>query len=220
MALPLVHRRQPRHPRLTLTMSLPQHSLHLPKPTLSWAFVDFHTTVQATAALIDPRNHSLNGRALVVEYASAEAVRRGGGRMDGLRSDNKHHDKTNSRNSAGEGRMGPREFKKRKFDETGSRADAAVEEDTQEVQPSTNQAFYRPPLALNPYKESGAASRAAAGTTSTSGKTHKPNKAEREALRAARGGKRQKPGAALANAARAKVAIQPAAGKKTVFEEE
>jgi RNA recognition motif-containing protein len=45
----------------------------------SWAFVDFHTIPQATAALLDHRNHSLNGRKLVVEYASADAVRRGGG---------------------------------------------------------------------------------------------------------------------------------------------
>jgi RNA recognition motif-containing protein len=45
----------------------------------SWAFVDFHTIAQATSALLNPHNHSLNGRKLVVEYASADAVRRGGG---------------------------------------------------------------------------------------------------------------------------------------------
>jgi hypothetical protein len=33
----------------------------------------------ATAALIHPKNHQLDGRKLVVEYASADAVRRGGG---------------------------------------------------------------------------------------------------------------------------------------------
>ncbi|RDB19840.1 Nucleolar protein 13 [Hypsizygus marmoreus] len=42
-----------------------------------FAFVDFTSTEHATAALINPKNHHLNGRKLVVEYASAEAVRRG-----------------------------------------------------------------------------------------------------------------------------------------------
>ncbi|KAI0751619.1 hypothetical protein C8Q80DRAFT_1251708 [Daedaleopsis nitida] len=44
-----------------------------------WAFVDFTSTEHATAALTNPRNHHLNGRKLVVEYASPDAVRRGGG---------------------------------------------------------------------------------------------------------------------------------------------
>jgi len=44
-----------------------------------WAFVDFTSIEHATAALINPKNHRLDGRSLVVEYASAEAVRRGGG---------------------------------------------------------------------------------------------------------------------------------------------
>jgi RNA recognition motif-containing protein len=39
--------------------------------------VDFKDIQNATDALVNPRNHSLNGRALVVEYASADAVRRG-----------------------------------------------------------------------------------------------------------------------------------------------
>ncbi|KAG1873638.1 hypothetical protein DFJ58DRAFT_695872 [Suillus subalutaceus] len=44
-----------------------------------FAFLDFTSTEHATTALINPRNHRLNGRDLVVEYASADAVRRGGG---------------------------------------------------------------------------------------------------------------------------------------------
>ncbi|KIP02111.1 hypothetical protein PHLGIDRAFT_503084 [Phlebiopsis gigantea 11061_1 CR5-6] len=43
-----------------------------------WAFVDFTTTEHATTALTNPKNHFLGGRKLVVEYASPEAVRRGG----------------------------------------------------------------------------------------------------------------------------------------------
>ncbi|GJJ07216.1 hypothetical protein Clacol_001416 [Clathrus columnatus] len=44
-----------------------------------WAFVDFHAVEDATYALINLKNHHLDGRKLVVEYASQEAVRRGGG---------------------------------------------------------------------------------------------------------------------------------------------
>ncbi|KAH9077129.1 hypothetical protein EDB83DRAFT_2504390 [Lactarius deliciosus] len=53
-----------------------------PDPTgrCRWfAFVDFTSTEHATAALVHPKNHHLDGRKLVVEYASADAVRRGGG---------------------------------------------------------------------------------------------------------------------------------------------
>jgi len=42
-----------------------------------FAFVDFMTIEHATSALINPKNHQLNGRSLVVEYASPDAVRRG-----------------------------------------------------------------------------------------------------------------------------------------------
>lgn len=46
---------------------------------IRWAFVDFTSTEHATCALVNPRNHSLDGRKLAVEYASPDAVRRGGG---------------------------------------------------------------------------------------------------------------------------------------------
>ncbi|KAG9317741.1 hypothetical protein JVU11DRAFT_1958 [Chiua virens] len=44
-----------------------------------FAFVDFTSIEHATEVLVNPRNHCLNGRDLVVEYASPDAVRRGGG---------------------------------------------------------------------------------------------------------------------------------------------
>ena len=46
-----------------------------------WAFVDFLSPAQATATLLNARNHSLWGRDLVVEYASLDAVRRGGNKV-------------------------------------------------------------------------------------------------------------------------------------------
>ncbi|PWN34328.1 uncharacterized protein FA14DRAFT_161758 [Meira miltonrushii] len=42
-----------------------------------FAFVDFHTPSYATATLIDPRNGHLDGRELILQYAGAEAIRRG-----------------------------------------------------------------------------------------------------------------------------------------------
>jgi len=42
-----------------------------------FAFVDFTSIEHATTALINPKNHHLNGRTLVVEFAGADAVRRG-----------------------------------------------------------------------------------------------------------------------------------------------
>ncbi|EHS62806.1 uncharacterized protein PGTG_22688 [Puccinia graminis f. sp. tritici CRL 75-36-700-3] len=44
-----------------------------------FAFVDFETIDQATNVLVNLKNHRLDGRNLTVEYASVEAVKRGGG---------------------------------------------------------------------------------------------------------------------------------------------
>lgn len=43
-----------------------------------FAFLDFRTPQLATAALTDPRNFSIDGRDLKLEFASADAVRRSG----------------------------------------------------------------------------------------------------------------------------------------------
>ncbi|KAI0053614.1 hypothetical protein FA95DRAFT_1552104 [Auriscalpium vulgare] len=67
-----------------------------------FAFLDFTKLEHATAALVNPKNHQLNGRKLVVEYASADAVRRGGGAPRPLRS-NERPDK----------RVGPRQMRKK-----------------------------------------------------------------------------------------------------------
>ncbi|KAJ7682320.1 hypothetical protein DFH06DRAFT_292493 [Mycena polygramma] len=42
-----------------------------------FAFVDFTSIEHATSVLVNPKNYLLNGRKLVVEYASPDAVRRG-----------------------------------------------------------------------------------------------------------------------------------------------
>ncbi|KAL7416185.1 hypothetical protein BDY24DRAFT_413086 [Mrakia frigida] len=43
-----------------------------------FAFLDFYNSAQATAALIDMRNHKLDGRALTLEYASPSSAARSG----------------------------------------------------------------------------------------------------------------------------------------------
>ena len=45
---------------------------------ISFAFLDFRDTQLATAALIDPRNYSMDGRDVKLEYAGTDAVRRSG----------------------------------------------------------------------------------------------------------------------------------------------
>lgn len=68
-----------RLPDLSAVLSLPNILVLTQVFVLRFAFVDFTSIEHATAALINPRNHQMDGRKLVVEYASAEAVRRGGG---------------------------------------------------------------------------------------------------------------------------------------------
>jgi RNA recognition motif-containing protein len=179
-----------------------------------WAFIDFLTSQQATAALVNGKNHYLNGRALTLEFASADAVRRGGGRMDGAAS------------ISAPAKDGKRSFDKRRqrSDAAENEAEEAVEGEEEEHQP-IEQAFYRPPLQTNPYAAS-EASRAAAAIIQAGGKLHKPNKAERKALRDQKAKedrsslkRRVKPGAALADAKRENMAILPAAGKKVVFDD-
>lgn len=51
--------------------------IYLSQCASRFAFVDFTSIEHATAVLINPKNHHLNGRTLVVEYAGADAVRRG-----------------------------------------------------------------------------------------------------------------------------------------------
>ncbi|CUA70250.1 hypothetical protein RSOLAG22IIIB_00602 [Rhizoctonia solani] len=71
-----------------------------------WAFLDFLNTPYATAVLVNPRNHHLNGRKLVLEYGSPDAVRRGGG---GPRPNKRHIEEHQ------ESKETERTAKKRKF---------------------------------------------------------------------------------------------------------
>ncbi|CEL59482.1 RNA-binding protein rnp24 OS=Schizosaccharomyces pombe (strain 972 / ATCC 24843) GN=rnp24 PE=4 SV=2 [Rhizoctonia solani AG-1 IB] len=83
-----------------------------------WAFLDFLNTTYATAVLVNSRNHHLNGRKLVLEYGSPDAVRRGGG---GPRPNKRHVENEEAKET-------PRAAKKRKFAE-GNAENADESED-------------------------------------------------------------------------------------------
>ena len=157
-----------------------------------WAFVDFANTEGATDALVNPKNHFLDGRKLVIEYASPDAVRRGGniprskdkdrkdgglgtkGRVPQPRADRAHAH-----------REAPEADRKRKvYSEDADAEEIADEEDASRKKRRT---------------EDGNNTRSAAG------KDKKPPRA------------RPKPGAALALAKRETAAIVPAQGQKIVF---
>ncbi|KDN50884.1 hypothetical protein RSAG8_00511, partial [Rhizoctonia solani AG-8 WAC10335] len=87
-----------------------------------WAFLDFLNTAYATAVLVTPRNHHLNGRKLVLEYGSPDAVRRGGG---GPRPNKRHIEKEEEHKET------PRAAKKRKFAEANAENDDASEQATE-----------------------------------------------------------------------------------------
>ena len=165
-----------------------------------WAFVDFKTPEHSTRALLNVRNHTLAGRALNVEYASLDAVRRGGFKVPGAPPRPR-------RGAEGtEGRDGESSRKPR-----GEKRPPRYMDDEQ-----TRQSFHG---------ESGGADGrdqpAAAAVYDDSAPKPRPVKRGREdGARPghASSGKRAKPGAALANAQRASEAIVASAGKKIKFD--
>ncbi|KAL0950098.1 hypothetical protein HGRIS_010099 [Hohenbuehelia grisea] len=164
-----------------------------------FAFVDFVSVEGATSALVNPRNHTMDGRKLVVEYASAEAVRRGGGlggpkvRKDGsMRKDGHSPSKRQPSQSHASSRpRGEARYSQPEAVETAT--NTLVSED----KPSGEQAT----------KWTGAE---AALSDRSGGKD--ANRGRTKGPRA-----RPKPGAALALAKRESAAILPSQGKKIVF---
>jgi len=149
--------------------------------------VDFTTTEHATSALINPKNHFLDGRKLVVEYASPDAVRRGGGLVH-----SKDRKPQGEKRSSREQR--PRD-KPPHVAEQSHKRKARVEEEAGADDDGQAQSS---PLKRQRVEDDSQSSRK--GT-----KGGKPPRA------------RPKPGAALALAKRETAAIVPSQGKKIVF---
>ncbi|OCB84557.1 RNA-binding domain-containing protein [Sanghuangporus baumii] len=156
-----------------------------------FAFVDFTSTQHATAALTNLANHFLDGRALVVEYASPEAARRGGYRPGAEKAVQKKEREMKMKRA---GKDKYNDWKKKLKPVRGSDADAKqpraeVVEAREEGEPG----------AKRPRTD-------ADGTNTTKMKAAQPLKE-----------KRQKPGAALASAQREKYAIVPSEGTRLKF---
>ncbi|POY73589.1 hypothetical protein BMF94_3122 [Rhodotorula taiwanensis] len=175
-----------------------------------WAFVDFHLAAQATRALLNLHNHQLNGRKLNVEYASAEAVRRGGlGTRSAVKRVRSQREQDGDNDGADDGaRRGPRKRQDRhasgeasSFGDVDVRA-LAVDAAASSSAKGTYGGPPRPPR--RNFDHQGGEDFAARG----------PNRREKELP----GGKRAKPGAALAMAQRASEAIVQSTGTKVVFD--
>ncbi|KAK4057825.1 Nucleolar protein 13 [Microbotryomycetes sp. JL221] len=156
-----------------------------------WAFVDFRSPEHATRALLNPRNHTLLGRSLTVEFASLDAVRRGGFKVPNAptRQQKREAASGGTPNSAG-----PRGDKRQRRDMTNdNNKDAATTTETTE--PTT-------------------------GYDSSQAPRPTSNRPSRTTMKSDRGHdtRRAKPGAALASAQRASEAIVASRGKKIVFE--
>ncbi|KAL5488255.1 NOP13 [Sanghuangporus weigelae] len=162
-----------------------------------FAFVDFTSTQHATAALTNQANHFLDGRALIVEYASPEAARRGGYRPGAEKAAQKRERETKMKEK-GSKRVGKDKYNdwKKKLkstrdnDEHAGQRGAEVVEAREEREPEARRL------------------RTDADDTNTNEtKSEKPPKKE----------KRQKPGAALASAQRENYAIVPSEGTRLKF---
>ncbi|GJE84512.1 RNA-binding domain-containing protein [Phanerochaete sordida] len=170
-----------------------------------WAFADFYTTDLATTALTNPKNHFLDGRKLVVEYASPEAVRRGGagprdkgkGAPPRSRPDGDAAQGEEQQDGEGEQRKrrGERVRPKRKSEAGGA-------EDGEQPAKRARVEREAPPHAEDDGRRDARGSRG--GREGREGRDSRPKV-------------RAKPGAALANAKREAVGIVPSEGKKIVF---
>jgi RNA recognition motif-containing protein len=160
-------------------------NMHPPR----FAFVDFTSTEHATAALIHSKNHQLDGRKLVVEYASADAVRRGGGPG--------HKPRKKSTEVRGEGHS------RRKT------RDSVVDDEVNEKGSTTTKTITTPSKAQKEESTAGdrrsdtsAKSKVPIGTRTRKSKSSRPT-----------------PGAALALAKREQVAIVPSQGRRITFDD-
>ncbi|PWN48834.1 hypothetical protein IE53DRAFT_306582, partial [Violaceomyces palustris] len=81
-----------------------------------FAFIDFHTPAHATRTLIDPRNSYLDGRKLILQFAGADAVRRGAPK--GSAAASSQHSKPRSTDAPAPGSFDPNAPLPKKHKET------------------------------------------------------------------------------------------------------
>lgn len=142
----------------------------------------------ATAALINPKNHRLNGRSLVVEYASPDAVRRGASKT----GQSKGGVDQKRRLISGDGKKTAPELEK-----------VSTNEETNETFTTFHEHERQPRLDTDSKK--------------VKGQERFASRQDVTAMKHQRFETRSRPGAALAQAKREAVAIVPSQGKKIVF---
>ncbi|SNX87943.1 related to RNA-binding protein rnp24 [Melanopsichium pennsylvanicum] len=156
-----------------------------PTKCKGFGFIDFHTVEQATSSLIDVRNQLLDGRKIVLQYASVDATRRGASvKQKGI-----FETKRCNPLKVGFQRNKPvsKHFDIRDNKEEEVEVEVVGRMDVDGILP----------------------------------KKHKETKQERLDRRARQGGMvRQKPGAVLANAKRASLAVVKSTGTKISFDDE
>ncbi|GAA5850283.1 hypothetical protein JCM9279_006512 [Rhodotorula babjevae] len=167
-----------------------------------WAFVDFHLAAQSTRALLNLHNHQLNGRKLNVEYASPEAVRRG---QLGSRAVSKQHGRQRREAPAyGDDGAGADDG----YGERAERAGGGRKRGEREWDDGDVRSFAAEAVA----------DAAAQGPPQRQRREKQPRERREREPQALPGGKRAKPGAALAMAQRASEAIVASTGRKVTFD--
>ena len=152
------------------------------------------TTEHATTALTNPKDFFLNGRKLVVEYASPEAVRRGGG---GPRGEKGGERPARDRDTHTEGGAGGQQRRARVRPARKREPAEGEREDEPEK-----------PVKRRKVEEAQTAPVPAARERRTKSFSDRDSKSSKT---------RAKPGAALAMAKRETTSIVPSQGKKIVF---
>ncbi|KAL1754761.1 hypothetical protein FB107DRAFT_263071 [Schizophyllum commune] len=182
-----------------------------------FAFIDFGTKEYAEEALINPRNHHLNGRDLQVEFASAEAVRRGAPRQPAEKDVDGRPARPHKGKSAGYDRTKPKNPGSNK----AAQKEASALKREKSGKPSKEEKKRRRKEAAGLLgnrgrdREGGGEGGEEQEEKTEGGKWDR--KADRgRPTRPMRHG-RQKPGAALAGAPRQSAAILPSQGKKMTF---
>jgi hypothetical protein len=177
--------------------------------------VDFVSTAHATAALINPHNHNLNGRSLLLEYASPDAARRGGYRPISSANDDEAASGNTRRHPGGKGErkvtMGKIEMferRKRRNDKSSTQEAAQVSGEGQHHH-SEDPTAHAQAWKWHKLDE--------AGENRGQDRMVRKTKFPGEEKMANSKHRRAKPGAALAMAKRETVAIVPSTGTRVTF---
>ncbi|KDQ64140.1 hypothetical protein JAAARDRAFT_117688 [Jaapia argillacea MUCL 33604] len=177
-----------------------------------WAFVDFANTEQATAVLINPRNHHLDGRKLVVEFASPDAVRRGGGGPPRLKDGEKSTNTSGSyqkKLNDGTRRFGSGNMKGGDSPDKGRKR---VDDGGVDQEHGDQEAVERKPAGVVHGRQGGAP-----GQATYDSRPPRDGRGSARSTATGRGRPRAKPGAALAQAQRGSATIVPSQGQKIKF---